>query len=110
MNEYTFEVNDKEYQAKFTIGALVKLEEWTGKGIAMLADEDKFGINTIIDLLRAALYHKNKGITKQVAMNIYEEFVDAGGDRKELFNELIQLYSKSVKNYMPIDEDDSGND
>ena len=112
MNEYRFEANGKEYEVRFTIESLSKLEEWTGKGVMYLADENTFGINTIVNLLRAGLYHKQKGITQQLAMRVYRDFVEEGGNSKELFDEMILVYQKSVQKYMPTgeEEDDEGND
>ena len=112
MNEYRFEANGKEYEVKFTILSLSLLEEWTGKGVAYLADENNFGVNTVIHLLRAGLVQKNKGLTHQAAMKIWEQYAEEGGDRKELFDALINSYQKSVKAYLPFNEeedDDEGN-
>jgi len=112
MNVYSFEVGEKQYDARFTIESLMKLEEWTGKGVAGIADESTFGMTTIVNLLRAGLYWKDKGITQQRAIRIYSDFVEDGGNRKELFNQLIELYSKSVNSYLPTDDEeaDEGND
>lgn len=111
MNVYSFEVGEKTYQARFTIESLMKLEEWTGKGVAGIADESTFGMTTIVNLLRAGLYWKDKGITQQRAIRIYSDFSEQGGNRKELFNNLIDIYSKSINTYLPTDEeDDEGND
>lgn len=86
-----WEVGGTEYRLKLTANAIVKLENKYGKNVLSVVSPEE-GLPPVGDLLtviQAAMDKFEHGMTFIAVADIYDEYVEEGGDMTTLMNDVI---------------------
>lgn len=84
-------VNGTEYRLKLTTSAIVKLENKYGRNVLAIVSPEE-GLPPVGDLLtviQAAMDKFEHGMTFNGVTDIYDEYVEEGGDMTTLMNDVI---------------------
>ena len=85
-----WEVGDKEYKLKLTAANIARLEDRYGKNILILVSEDGLPpLDTMLTILQAAMLPFHHGIRLTELYDIFDAYVDAGGDQTKLLADVI---------------------
>ena len=98
MRTYSFKVKEKEYVIRYTFNSICDMEEECKMGIKSILSDANIGFNTFRLLLWVGLKWQDRGITKQRAGEIFNNFIADGGDYNVLMTEMLTLLDASVSN------------
>lgn len=82
--------NGKVKLLRFDFNAIADLEEYFGKGIAAIMDEERIGFSTIRALYWAGLKWKDRGLTIDRTGAMIQNKMQDGTDFKELMEPIIK--------------------
>ena len=86
----TLKIKNDEYKLKITAKAAIELEKKQDKSIVDgMSDFDKVG--TLTDYLEAGLQAYNPGITEDSAIEIFDDYISAGGDVGSFAEVLVEM-------------------
>ena len=81
---------------RFGYNEIADLEEAAGAGITeLLGNEKRVGLNTLRLLLTYGLRHEERGMTKQRAGLLIEEYLAGGGDMAAFSEKLMEALTAS---------------
>ncbi len=84
-----WKVGEEEYKLKFSAAAVVEAENKLGQGMLRSMEEiDKVSVQTI--LLWAAMQKFNHGVKLETVYDLYDEYMENGGDLEKLLDVIIQ--------------------
>lgn len=95
MKKTIIEINNKEYELKYTINSLIEMQEVTGIDVLNIA-EITWDLKTIRILLKYAMKHENKKITDAQAGDLMGEYFEAGNTFDTLVLTLIRVLAYSL--------------
>lgn len=85
-----WKVGKKEYKLKLTASNIARLEERYGKNILILVSEDGLPpLDTMLTILQAAMLPFQHGVRISELYDIFDEYVDNGGDQTKLLADVI---------------------
>ena len=83
-------VGDKEYKLKLTTAANMKLEEkYKTNMLNLITGEGLPPIGLLLTMIQAASQKYEHGLTMSMVQDIYDEYVDLGGDVASLMTDVI---------------------
>lgn len=86
----TWTVSGVDYRLKLSTSAICQLEKKYGRNILLIVTDDGIPpISTMLTILQAALAQYNHGITFPAVQEMYDAYVDGGGDQVKLLSEVI---------------------
>lgn len=104
------EFNGEVKLMKFDFNAIADLEEYFGKGIAAIMDEERIGFSTIRALYWAGLKWKERGLTIERAGAMIQKKMQEGTDFKELMEPIVKGLQASGFLGKTKDDDDENED
>lgn len=98
MKYHTFKINNKEYKLRLTTGTIIETEKKLGKSILdvlMSVENGKMpAMEDLIIVLHGSL-QKFHRISIKDTYDIFDEFVDDGGDMTELIQVITEVLQVS---------------
>lgn len=84
-------VGDTEYRLKLTANAIVKLENKYGKNVLSIVspEEGLPPVGTLLTVVQASMEKFEHNIGFSVVTDIYDKYVEEGGDMTTLMNDVI---------------------
>ena len=83
-------VDDKDYRLKLTSSMICKLEQKYDKNLLLLITEEGIPpISVMLTVIQAAMQVYEHGITFVKVQDIYDKYVDEGGDQNKLMSDVI---------------------
>nr|DAH47630.1 MAG TPA: tail assembly chaperone protein [Caudoviricetes sp.] len=90
----TLKIGDTEYKLKISASSAIEIEKKTGKSlVAGMADFDK--IETVTLYLWGALNRFQANVDIRKAQEIYDDYIDAGGDLSDMAEILFKTLTVS---------------
>ena len=90
----TLKIGDTEYKLKISASSAIEIEKKTGKSlVAGMADFDK--LETVTLYLWGALNRFQANIDVRKAQEIYDDYIDAGGDLSDMAEILFKALTVS---------------
>lgn len=85
-----FEVGGREYRLKLTTSAIVKLEDKYNQNLLILiTDEGLPPLSVMLTVIQAAMQKFEHGVTFRAVQDIYDTYVEEGGDQTKLMSDVL---------------------
>ena len=85
-----WEVGENEYKLKLTAANIAKLEDKFRKNLLiMVSDEGLPALSTMLMIIQAAMLPFNHNIKQNEVFDIFDRYVDEGGDQQKLLADVI---------------------
>lgn len=81
-------LNDKTYNLRFGMGAMVEFEQLSGKKVTQLGNE--IGVETMAQLLFVMIRRENKNLTMEQVMNMIDDNADNIQDVLDIVGKAIE--------------------
>ena len=84
-------VDGTEYRLKLTTSAIVKLENKYGQNVLSIVspEEGLPPIGALLTVIQASMEKFEHGLSFSIVTDIYDKYVEAGGDMTTLMNDVI---------------------
>lgn len=95
-----FNVNGKEYKLRLGANEIVNLEKKLGDNplnvlVSLMKEEEVPKITELLIMLHAALQKFNQGLKLEDVYNLYDEFIDSGGEFADLMEVVFEVFEVS---------------
>lgn len=85
-----WQVDGKDYRLKLTSSMICKLEQKYDKNLLLLITEEGIPpISVMLTVIQAAMQVYEHGITFVKVQDIYDRYIDEGGDQNKLMSDVI---------------------
>lgn len=88
-------VLDRPRHLRFDINAICDAEEALGLGFQTLLSPERVGLYTIRIMIWAGLKWEDRGLTKEMAGKLLEDYMEKGNDPEELAQKIRNAISKA---------------
>ena len=83
-------VAGNDYKLKLTASVICKLEQKYKRNLLLLITEEGLPpVATMLTIIQASMQLYNHGITYLSVQNVYDQYVDEGGDQNKLMSDVI---------------------